>query len=111
GPPRADDGAVGHLVAERRQHVIGGTEYQLALLRQAAGRGLQNESLQVAAPQARIDHVGARADQGGDFSAVLTGAELRQKVRLEFDVRIKLSCSSDEVGPAILTPGAVLRDG
>ncbi len=40
GAARADDGAVGHLVAERRQHVIGGTEHQLAALRQTAGSSL-----------------------------------------------------------------------
>src|ERR1700737_1080931 len=53
GAAGADDGAVGHLVAERRQHMIGGAEHHLALLRATAGTALQGKGLEVAAPQAR----------------------------------------------------------
>ena len=90
--------------------MVGGAEDELAAFRQAAGRCLQDEGLQIATPQARIDHVRARAHQRRDFGAVLACAELRQQVGNQLGVGIKLSGCGDEVGPAVLPPGVVLVD-
>ncbi len=80
------------------------------LLEQAARRALQHQALEVAAPEARVDHVGAAREQRRDLGAELAGHELRHLRGLDLDAGLERLHRGLEVGPGILTPGIVLID-
>ena len=110
GAARAEDHAVGHLLAEAGQHVVGGREHHLRALEQAARRRLQDEGLQVAAPEAGVGDVGRLGHQRRDLGAVLAGAELRQLVLAGLGAGIELLHRPGEVLLRVLAPGVVLVD-
>jgi hypothetical protein len=62
--------------------VVGRGEHELAALEQVARPTLQDERLQVAAPEAGVREVRRLREQRRDLGAVLAGAELGQQVGL-----------------------------
>ena len=76
GTARAQDHAIGHFLAQPGQHVVCRREHSLLVLEQAARASLQDEGLQVAAPQTGMHDVGRLGQERRDFGAVLARAEL-----------------------------------
>ena len=110
GAAGTEDHAVGHLVAQSGQHMVAGRQNNLGLLEQTARAGLQDEGLQIAAPQAGVRHVGGLGHQGRDLGAVLAGAELGQLVFAHLGAREQLFHRPAEVFLRVLAPGVVLVD-
>ena len=107
---RAQDGAVGNARAEPVDRGLAGGEDHLVLLEQAARRALQHEAFEIAAPQARMDHLGAAAEQRGDLGAELAGEQLWHLRGLHLDAGPQRLHRALEVGPGVLAPGVVLVD-
>ena len=107
---RAEDGAVGNARAEPVDRRLARRQDHLVLLEQAARRALQHEALEIAAPQARMDHLGAAAEQRGDLGAELAGEQPRHLRGLHLDAGLQRLHRALEVGPGVLAPGVVLVD-
>src|SRR5207253_4801290 len=77
GAARAEHGAVRNLRPELVHRGLAGGEDRQALLHEAARARLQDERLEVAVPEARVDDIGLPGKQRGDFGVVSAGEELR----------------------------------
>ncbi len=80
------------------------------LFEQTTRRTLQHETLEVAAPHAGVDDLGAAAEKRGYLGSELAGQEFRHLRRLHFDAGLQGLHGVLEVGPGILAPGVVLID-
>ena len=89
---------------------LAGHQHEPTLVEQAPRHGLHHEGFQVAAPQARVDDIGAGLGQRGDLRAVLAGAELGHLRGGHARIRPERLHRQVEVVPGVLAPGVVLVD-
>ena len=108
GTARAEHRAVGNLRPELVHRGLAGGEDGQALLHEAARARLQDERLEVAVPEARVDDIGLPGKQRGDLGVVLAREELRHLRGLHLQVRHEHFHRQLEIAPGILAPGVVL---
>src|SRR6266566_4596828 len=109
-PTRTQNGAVWNARAEPIDGGLACREDHLVLFEQTTRRTLQHETLEVAAPHAGVDDLGAAAEKRGYLGSELAGQEFRHLRRLHFDAGLQGLHGVLEVGPGILAPGVVLID-
>ncbi len=112
GAARAEDGAVGHLVAQRSCSTWSAAlNTSWLTLRQPAGRDLQDEGLQIAAPQAGMNHVGRRHPPAPRFRC-RTGRRRTSAAGPSQACRRDRACpaAATKSARAVLAPGVILVD-
>ena len=90
--------------------MIASGQHHLRTLEQTARTRLQNEGLQIAAPQTAVRHVCRFGHQCRNFCAVLAGAKLRQLIFTRLGVGEELFHGPRKVFLGVLTPSVVLVD-
>src|SRR5882757_799941 len=104
------DSAVWHLVAHAPDRCLGGGADERHALAQPARLALIEEAFEIAVPEARMERLRLRREQGRDLGAELAREQFWKQLLVDFRRWRQHAHRAHEVAPGILAPGVVLVD-